>query len=264
MRAIAPFLEELRGAMAHAGGVRIDHVMGLARIWCVPEGEKASHGAYMRFPVGDLMRLLAAESHRHRAVVIGEDLGTLPDGYRERLIGNGVLGLRVLFFERDSNGGFAPPGRYAPQAIATSTTHDMPTLAGWWRGGDIALRARLGLLSEGVDEEGEWHARHRERHALWHALRDHGDAEGDQPEAAEVRLGTAVARFLGATPSSLVMLPIEDATLAEPQVNLPGTTDAHPNWRRRLPKAAEVLLNEAPATAILAALAARRGHGGAP
>jgi 4-alpha-glucanotransferase len=254
----APFLEELRSAMAHAGGVRIDHVMGLARIWCVPEGEKATHGAYMRFPVGDLMRLLAAESHRHRAVVIGEDLGTLPDGYRETLIGNGVLGLRVMFFERDSNGGFAPPSRYAPQAVATSTTHDMPTLAGWWRGADIGLRAGLGLLPDGQDEAAEQAIRQSERRALWHALREHGGAGGDPPKAAGTRLGTAVARFLGATPSSLVMLPLEDALLSEPQVNLPGTTDEHPNWRRRLPRAAEVLLAEAPAADILGALAASR------
>jgi 4-alpha-glucanotransferase len=254
----APFLEELRAAMAHAGGVRIDHVMGLARIWCIPDGEKAAHGAYMRFPVGDLMRLLAAESHRHRAVVIGEDLGTLPDGYRETLIGNGVLGLRVLFFERDSNGGFAPAARYAPQAIATSTTHDMPTVAGWWRGGDIRLRASLGLLPEGQDEENEQAARQSERRALWHTLREQGSAEGEPPDAPEIRLGAAVARFLGSTPSSLVMLPIEDAMLSEPQVNLPGTTDEHPNWRRRLPKAAEVLLAESPATEILGALAASR------
>lgn len=254
----APFLEELRSAMAHAGGVRIDHVMGLARIWCVPDGERATHGAYMRFPVGDLMRLLAAESHRHRAVVIGEDLGTLPDGYRETLIGNGVLGLRVMFFERDSNGGFAPPARYAAQAVATSTTHDMPTLAGWWRGSDIGLRGGLGLLPEGRDEAAEQAARHAERGALWQALKEHGGAEGDPPEAAGTRLGTAVARFLGSTPSSLAMLPIEDAILSEPQVNLPGTTEEHPNWRRRLPKPAEELLAEEPATDILGALAASR------
>jgi len=257
----APFLEDLGAAMAQAGGVRIDHVMGLARIWCVPEGERASHGAYLRFPVADLMRLMAAKSHRHGAVVIGEDLGTLPHGYRDMLVRNNVLGLRVLFFERDSNGGFAPPARYAEGAVATSTTHDMPTLAGWWRGADIGLRAGLGLLPEGRDEEAERRAREGERASLWHALRTEAGAEGDQPGAPEERLGTAVARFLGQAPSALVMLPLEDAVLEEPQVNLPGTTEEHPNWRRRLPKAAEVLLAEPPATGILGALARSRAQG---
>ncbi|WP_137127205.1 4-alpha-glucanotransferase [Roseomonas sp. HF4] len=254
----APFIEDLGAAMAHAGGVRIDHVMGLARIWCVPEGERASHGAYLRFPVDDLMRIMAAESHRHGTVVIGEDLGTLPHGYRDTLVRNHVLGLRVLFFERDSNGGFAPPARYSAEAVATSTTHDMPTLAGWWRGADIGLRAGLGLLPEGSDEAAEHRTREGERSALWHALRTEAGAEGDRPDAPDERLGAAVAHFLGQAPSALVMLPIEDALLVEPQVNLPGTTEEHPNWRRRLPRAAEVLLAEAPATGILDALAASR------
>jgi 4-alpha-glucanotransferase len=191
-------------------------------------------------------------------VVIGEDLGTLPDGFREALINNGVHGLRVLFFERDAQGGFVQPARYARQAVATSTTHDMPTLAGWWRGGDIGLRAVLGLLPEGSDEAGEAQMRADERQALWQALRAHGGAEGDAPDVPEERLGSAVARYLGATPAALVMLPIEDATLSEPQVNLPGTTEAHPNWQRRLPKPAEALLAEPPAAEILRALDAAR------
>lgn len=258
-----PFLEDLDAAMALAGGVRIDHVMGLARIWCVPDGESAAHGAYLRFPADDLMRLLAAASLRHRAVVVGEDLGTVPEGFRETLGRIGVSGLRVLFFERDSNGGFAPPERYAQHAIATSTTHDMPTLAGWWRGADITLRASLGLLPEGASVEAETQARQHERGALWHRLRESGGAEGDQPAEAEERLGVTVARFLGDTPSALAMLPMEDAILAEEQVNLPGTTDVHPNWRRRLPAPADALLDARPATAILGALdAARRRTGG--
>ena len=249
----APFLEDLRAAMRHAGAVRIDHVMGLARIWCIPEGAGATDGAYLRFPVTDLMRLLAAESHRHGAVVIGEDLGTLPHGYREVLDRNALLGLRVLFFERDWQGGFTPAAHYAPNAVATSTTHDMPTLAGWWRGVDIGLRAGLGLLPEGRDEAAEHAARDHDRRALWHAV----GGEGDPPEAPEERLGVAVARFLSAAPSALAMLPLEDAILAEEQVNLPGTVEQHPNWRRRLPKPAEALLTEPPAAAILGAM--RRG-----
>jgi 4-alpha-glucanotransferase len=134
----------------------------------------------------------------------------------------------------------------------------MPTLAGWWQGADIGLRAGLGLLPEGRDEEAERRAREDERDALWHALRAHGGAEGERPAAPDARLGTAVARFLGGAPSALVMLPIEDAILSEPQVNLPGTTQEHPNWRRRLPAPAEHLLAQPTAAAILAALDAAR------
>ncbi|WP_137181108.1 4-alpha-glucanotransferase [Roseomonas sp. AR75] len=258
----APFLDDLATAMSFAGGVRIDHVMGLARIWCVPDGARATEGAYLRFPVGDMMRLLAAESHKRQAVVVGEDLGTLPDGFRDLLVSTGLLGLRVLFFERENDGAFAPSWRYDSRAVATSTTHDMPTLAGWWRGADIGLRAGLGLLPEGQDEAAEGAARQRERDALWQRLHEEGGAEGDAPAGPEPRLGAAVARFLGRTPSVLAMLPIEDAILSEPQVNLPGTTDAHPNWRRRLPAPVPALLEAEPAVAILGALDAARREGG--
>jgi len=257
----APFVEDLRAAMAEAGGVRLDHVMGLSRIWCIPRGEPPKHGAYLRFPLQDMLRLLAAESHRARAVVIGEDLGTVQEGYRETLAEQSVMGIRVMFFERDSNGGFAAPDRYAPGAIATSTTHDLPTFAGWWRGDDIGLRGSLGLLAEGQSEESEWQTRIRERAELWHALCEHGGAEGEVPAEVDAALGAAVARFLAATPAALVVLPLEDVILSPEQVNLPGTVDEHPNWRRRLKRPAEEMLAEIPASQILAALRDARDGG---
>ncbi|PZW50522.1 4-alpha-glucanotransferase [Humitalea rosea] len=250
----APFVEDLRAAMAHAGGVRLDHVMGLSRIWCIPQGEPPQHGAYLRFPLQDMLRLLAAESQRHRAVVVGEDLGTVQEGFRETLTEQAVMGIRVMFFERDSNGGFAPPDRYSTRVITMPTTHDLPTFAGWWKGDDIGLRAGLGLLPEGQTEASEWATREHERGALWHALCTHAGAEGEMPLTANAPLGAAVARFLGATPAALVVLPLEDAILQEEQVNLPGTTIQHPNWRRRLPRPAEEMLTETPAQEILGAL----------
>jgi 4-alpha-glucanotransferase len=249
----APFIEDLRAAMAHAGGIRLDHVMGLQRIWCIPAGAKPHEGAYLRFPVADMLRIVAAESARAKAIVIGEDLGTVPDGYGETLAAHGLYGIRVLFFEREG-AGFAPPHRYAAHATATSTTHDLATVAGWWEGEDIPLRGGLGLLMPGETEEQARDGRGHERQALWHALVEHGGAQGEAPARAEHQLGTAVARFLGATPSPLVLLPLEDATMTREQPNLPGTVMEHPNWRRRLPRPAEAMLNEEPALSILGAL----------
>ncbi|KAG8152437.1 4-alpha-glucanotransferase [Burkholderia catarinensis] len=135
-----PFIELLRAAFAHAGGIRIDHVLGFARMWIVPDGGSPRDGAYLRYPVDDLVRLVALEAARHRAIAIGEDLGTVPAGFRERLGAQGVAGMRVLWFERDADGAFRPPSAWDRDAIATTSTHDLPTVAGWWRGVDLGWR----------------------------------------------------------------------------------------------------------------------------
>jgi 4-alpha-glucanotransferase len=248
-----PFIEDLRAAMAHAGGIRLDHVMGLQRIWCIPDGARPHEGAYLRFPIADMLRIVAAESVAAGAVVIGEDLGTVPPGYGETLAAHGLYGIRVLFFEREGDG-FAAPARYTPHATATSTTHDLPTVAGWWEGADIPLREALSLLAPGETAADAEARRAHDRNALWAALAEHGGAQGEPPARAEHHLGTAVARFLGATASPLVLLPLEDATMTTDQPNLPGTVTEHPNWRRRLPRPAEAMLGEEPAVSILGAL----------
>ncbi|USB88925.1 4-alpha-glucanotransferase, partial [Burkholderia cenocepacia] len=136
----APFIELLRAAFAHAGGIRIDHVLGFARMWIVPDGGSPRSGAYLRYPLDDLVRIVALEAARHRAIAIGEDLGTVPAGLRERLGAQGVAGMRVLWFERDAQGAFRPPSAWDRDAIATTSTHDLPTVAGWWRGVDLGWR----------------------------------------------------------------------------------------------------------------------------
>ncbi len=256
----APLRDELRAAMRHAGGIRLDHVMGLSRIWCIPDGARPDEGAYLRFPKRDLLNLLALESVCAQAVVIGEDLGTVEPGLREELARRGVLGLRVLFFQRDQMGAFLPPDRYDARAIAMTTTHDLATLAGWWRGVDIDLRAPLGLLGEERDEQTARAKRENERIALWGVLKTRASAAGEPPPPSGdlSRLGVAAARFLGRTPSALALLPIEDAILSADQVNLPGTVAEHPNWRRRLPAPLTDLLTRDPAASILAALRAER------
>ncbi|MBR8168069.1 4-alpha-glucanotransferase [Burkholderia cenocepacia] len=136
----APFVDLLRSAFAHAGGIRIDHVLGFARMWIVPDGASPRDGAYLRYPIDDLVRLVALEAARHRAVAIGEDLGTVPAGFRERLGAQGIAGMRVLWFERDADGAFRPPSAWDRDTIALTSTHDLPTITGWWRGVDLEWR----------------------------------------------------------------------------------------------------------------------------
>ncbi|HDR9371717.1 TPA: 4-alpha-glucanotransferase, partial [Burkholderia multivorans] len=136
----APFIELLRAAFAHAGGIRIDHVLGFARMWVVPDGASARDGAYLHYPCDDLLRLVALEAARHRAIAVGEDLGTVPDGFRDRLGARGVAGMRVLWFEREPDGAFRPPSSWDRDALAMTSTHDLPTVAGWWRGIDLGWR----------------------------------------------------------------------------------------------------------------------------
>ncbi|WP_386263118.1 4-alpha-glucanotransferase, partial [Xanthomonas translucens] len=141
----APFIELLRAVMRDRGGVRIDHILGLLRLWTIPRGASSADGVYLRYPLHDLLRLLALESWRHRAIVIGEDLGVVPDGIRAELSQRGVMGIDVLLFTSDAKGAFLAPAHWRGDAIATTTTHDLPTLRGWRCGEDIDWRRRLQL-----------------------------------------------------------------------------------------------------------------------
>lgn len=253
------FLATLRACMRNAGGVRIDHAMGLQRLWVVPEGESAAEGAYLAFPVDDMLRLLALESERNDCVVVGEDLGTVPEGFRDKLAGAGVAGMRVLQFERDDAQGFFPPSRYPADALAMTTTHDLPTMAGWWSGADIDLKASIGGQQFGETAENDRETRASERSELWRAFREAGVAAGEEPAAAETDEPVAASiRFLAETPSRLVLLPLEDALGQAEQPNLPGTLDEHPNWRRRLRKPAPDLIAEPAAATRLASLNRRK------
>ena len=141
------FVELVRANMRHAGGLRIDHVMGLQHLYWVPQGQKPSEGAYVRYPLDDLVGILALESHRHRCLVVGEDLGTVPEGFRERMAEANILSYRVLFFEQDiETGAFVPPQAYPALALAVVGSHDLPTLRGWWEGRDLDIKERLGLF----------------------------------------------------------------------------------------------------------------------
>lgn len=237
------FIEMLQANLAHAGGVRIDHVMALQRLWVIPQGGEASEGAYLRYPLDDLLRLVALESHRHQALVIGEDLGTVPAGLREKLAQRNILGTRVLLFEQD-DGRFTAPRHWPRNALATTSTHDLPTIKGWYAGHDIDWRVRAGHATT-EQLECDHAERDRERAALAAALAEHAQLQDDAAETPDACLDACIA-FIGRTPSTLALLPLEDACGAEQQPNLPGPGAVHPNWRRRYPLPVHQLLEQAP------------------
>ena len=224
----APFRRMLQAAMRHAGAIRLDHVLGLNRLYLIPNG--ASAGGYVRFPLQAMLAVVAQESVGHRCVIIGEDLGTVPKNLRETLADWGVWSYRVMLFERDEDGRFRPPEHYPEDALVTFSTHDLPTFAGWSLGRDLREKRAIGIDPGETDTD-----RAAARAALRAALARH---RGKQ------RTGSGflpVARYLAATPSRILMISIEDALGVPDQPNLPGTIDEHPNWRRRLPVGLENL-----------------------
>ncbi|WP_150301824.1 4-alpha-glucanotransferase [Pseudomonas profundi] len=248
------FIEMLQTNLAHAGGIRIDHVMGLKRLWIVPHGASPDQGAYLDYPFQDQLRLIALEAWRHRALVIGEDLGTVPPGLREELASRNILGMRVLLFEQDE-GRFIPPGKWPRDALATTTTHDLPSLCGWSKGRDIDWRLEAGH-SSAEQTEADRPEREKEKRALTAALTKAGCL--DVTEAGLSKKLEASIEFIGSTPASLALLPIEDAMASEEQPNLPGPGNEHPNWRRRWPMAARLMLEDKQVKGRLQRLATAR------
>jgi 4-alpha-glucanotransferase len=253
----APWLSMLRANMAHSGGIRIDHILGLHRLWLVPEGAPSSAGAYLHFPLRDLLRLTALESLRHQAIVIGEDLGTVPPGFSQQLAEAGVLGIRALWFQREGQA-FMPPRAWPASAMATTSTHDLCTVAGWWAGRDIERREALGLLGpQAGAADGARTEREADKVVLQAALQETQDAAIADGAAGAPPLG-AVLAYVGSTPAPLVLAPLEDVLGIVEQPNLPGTVEGHPNWRQRLPQDAAALLEAPEARQRLARLAAAR------
>ncbi|MCC3767793.1 4-alpha-glucanotransferase [Streptomyces sp. UNOC14_S4] len=224
-----PYRELLRGRLRHAGALRVDHVMGLFRLWWVPEGCEPTRGTYVRYDPEAMLGVLALEAHRAGAAVVGEDLGTVEPGVRDALAARGVLGTSVLWFERDWDGSGAPlePARWRTDCLATATTHDLPSTASRLTGEHVGLRHRLGLLDrplaealrEDAREVGEWLALFERLGLL---------PEGPREEEAAV---AAVHRFLLLTPARMIGVWLPDAVGDRRPQNLPGTWDQYPNWR---------------------------------
>jgi 4-alpha-glucanotransferase len=235
-RDYSPFVATVRANMRHAGGLRIDHVAGLQRQFVVPRGDRPGHGCYLNFPREELFAILALESRRCSCLVLGEDLGTLPEGFREQMRARTMFSSAVLYFERLSDGRFRCPGDYPAQSIATATTHDLPTLVGYWEGRDIAARRGVGILSASEVEPARQH-RLDDCRRLSEALASAGfplpaPADGTQPAPSE--LLDAVHRFLAAASARLFLAQLDDLLGEVDQINVPGTVDIYPNWRRKL------------------------------
>ena len=275
----AAFLAMLRASLAHAGGVRIDHILGMARMWLIPDGASPQDGAYLRYPLTQLLRLTALEAWLRRALVIGENLGTVPDGFDARLQEQGLLGMNVLWFMRAPEpapepdpepalapsarpvepAGFLAPADWPPHAVAMTTTHDLPTLEGWWHGQDILWRSRLGLLGPEQDEATLRAGRLADRAALWRAVQTSSPTASALPPSREPPSAELLG-FVAATPCPLMLVTLEDLTGQLDQPNLPGTVADHPNWRQRAPLSVADCLNAPATTTRLQSVRAIRGR----
>jgi 4-alpha-glucanotransferase len=231
----AAYRDMLRRIFRRAGGLRVDHVAGLSRLWWVPPGAGAAEGTYVRYDADAMFGILALEAHRAGAVVVGEDLGTVQPAVTRALRGRNMLGSTVLWFTRDDDD-FVPPARWPRNALATISTHDLPTAAGFLADEHVRVRAELGLLTSGV--AGEYARAAEDRRRLLDMLRAEGLlAGGDEPSVDDVV--AAMHAALAASPARLVAASLYDV-LGEPrQPNMPGTVDEYPNWRMPLPAGLE-------------------------
>ncbi|HZT27157.1 MAG TPA: 4-alpha-glucanotransferase [Pseudolabrys sp.] len=233
----------LRATMRHAGALRIDHVLGLKRLFMIPLGSNG--GTYVRFPFEALLRVIAEESHHHRCIVIGEDLGTVPEGFHTEMARWGLWGCRVALFEREPGGGFRAPDCYPAEALASFNTHDLPSFRGWLEGYDLRVKGAIGV-DAGESPEARAHSQAMLREALtrW--------APNYPPDDV-----AAMAAFLAVTPCRLVAIALDDILGMRDQVNVPATTTQHPNWQQRLPVPLERLDTQESLMRVAQALAQR-------
>ena len=243
IRSFEPFREMLRASMRHAGAIRLDHVLGLKRLYLVPHGFAADNGAYVQMPFEALLAATALESEARRCVVIGEDLGTVPEGFREQMADWGIWSYLVMMFERDDQGRFRGVDYYRDNALVTFNTHDLSTYAGWRSFADLRLKRSIGI-DPGESDDARWQALSK----LSDMLRGHGIDGHDL---------YAMLGFLARTKSRLLAISLEDLLGVIDQPNIPGTTDEHPNWRRRLPLALEEITAGIDVAALKTALQGR-------
>lgn len=247
-RDFAPFRQMIEAQLSHAGALRIDHAMALWQLFLIPRDMSPSAGAHLRYPFKDLVSVLAEQSHRHGAVIIGEDLGFVPEGFRDAMSEARILAYRILYFEQDEHG-FKPAADYPRIALACLSTHDLPTLSRWWQAEDVTLRRQHGLVDPVTSDE---HIRHRSREcvSLIRVLEAAGALLPGQASAAEADMPdevlVAAHRFMARTPCLLAGVRLADLVGPADPTNLPGTVEDYPNWKLRSPVPIEGIA-EAPA-----------------
>jgi 4-alpha-glucanotransferase len=255
--AYAPFIELVRANMRYCNALRIDHVVGMQHLYWVPVGHNPDQGAYVTYPFDDLVGILALESWRNHCLVVGEDLGTVPPGFSEKLNEHGILSYRVLYFEQDSKSGqFIPPDEYRPLTLATVGSHDLATLRGWWLGNDIAIREQHRLYFDPLEGDRQRKIRHYEKQQLLTALR----LQDLDPRDGEDfwRLSRSVHAFLARSGAAISMVQLEDLMSEASQTNLPATSREHPNWRRRLSKSLDDLRKDPNIATVIDAIRRER------
>jgi 4-alpha-glucanotransferase len=252
--AYAPFRDLIANVLRHAGGVRIDHIIGLFRLWWVPEGRTPAEGTYVRYDHEAMIGVLALEALRAGAVVVGEDLGVVEPSAREYLLERGILGTSILWFERDGDGNPLPAEKWRELCLASVTTHDLPPSAGYLAGEHVKLRDKLGLLTRPVEEEAA--ADEAERGTWLDELRRRG-LLGDDPSVEETI--AALHEYLTLSPARLLNVALTDAVGDRRTQNQPGTLDEYPNWRIPLsgPNEKPVLLEDVLRSERSAALVTR-------
>ena len=245
--------------MRHAGGLRIDHVMALQHLYWIPQGSSPAEGAYVAYPMEDLIGILALESERHQCLVVGEDLGTVPEGFRERMEAANILSYRVLFFEQDEDGAFVPPDAYPRPALAVAGSHDLPTLRGWWDGSDIDLKARLGRFPDPADAVNQRERRVQDKARLLEALVAQELVEESADEISAERFVEVAHAYLSRSAAALAIVQLDDMTGELDPVNVPSTSTEHPNWRRKYRLALEELAADPLATRLAEIMQDRTG-----
>ncbi|MBE1302104.1 MAG: 4-alpha-glucanotransferase [Alteromonadaceae bacterium] len=248
-QAYQPIIDLFSSNMQSCGALRIDHVMALLRLWWVPQHEDAKAGGYIYYPVDDLLGILALESHRHQSLVIGEDLGTVPDEIRAKLSDNGVHSYRVFFFEQAKDGGFYSPSHYPEQSMATLTTHDMPTLIGYWHCLDLELGKELGLYPSQEILNELYDSRHDQKQQILDTLHGHLSVPQGMPRYVDQvgmhkELNHGMQYHMAKGSSALLSLQLEDWLEMDKPVNIPGTSSEYPNWKRKLTRNVEQIFTD--------------------
>jgi 4-alpha-glucanotransferase len=264
-RHFVPLRRTLEQVLRHAGALRIDHAMALQRLYLVPAGHSAREGAYVRYPRSGLLAVLAEVSHAQQAIIIGEDLGTVPRGFRSVMRRAEIQSYRLLYFER-SDGQLRLPRDYPHAALACVSTHDLPPLLGWWHGDDIELRAHLALVTEDIARAQHAERDRDRRDLLSQLIGEELLTRKETERAAESRLATdtarmlcvAVHRHLARAPSRLLAVRLEDLAGQQDAVNVPGVSVGYPNWRLKLPMEIEQLVSTSLFNETCHAVAAER------